>query len=173
MWSIFSDPDWGISDADDDVRSPVGFYGCEGPSGLGFSVVFFFFYISAKNNELQEKKTLHLNLCDRLLQPILTDCVISHFFRLELPLPPSSLPCLKAHCLVEIRQRRLIRDKSRSNNNRAAFSVRVELLLCHCPQILLIRCPSNVISFQDLCNVLAACWISARYRASGWHDNKL
>lgn len=160
MWSIFSDPDWGISDADDDVRFPVGFYGCV------------FFYISAKNNELHKKKRLHLNLCDGLLQPILNDSVISHFFRLELPLPPSSLPCLKAHCLVGIRQGQLIRDKSRSNNNRAAFSVRVALLLCHCPEILLIRCPSNVISFQDLSNVLAACWISAWYRASGWHDNK-
>lgn len=35
MWSIFSDPDWGISDADDDVRASVG-YDCEGPITLAF-----------------------------------------------------------------------------------------------------------------------------------------
>lgn len=35
MWSIFRDPDWGICDADDDVRASVG-QDCERPTILAF-----------------------------------------------------------------------------------------------------------------------------------------
>lgn len=35
MWSIFRDPDWGICDADDDVRASVG-QDCGRPTILAF-----------------------------------------------------------------------------------------------------------------------------------------
>lgn len=89
MWSIFSYPDWGITDADDDVRASVG-YDCEGHIILAF---------------LQRQECKHntsfkfmLNVCDRLLEPtpMLLLLPISSQ-RLQLPCILQDFQFLKAH----------------------------------------------------------------------------